>query len=371
VRHEPRRWIGRRLRLLVLAALLGCGLVFALMHVVAGSAHLDASWQPDKRGQLTLLSSPIDELGALAGRTLATVSAPGQAPVRLDESALLRTARWLVDDARRVQWLQLQEQLAQALSTGRVTLRFTDGSQLDVATPARGHAGLGLLFWPLTGLALLLYLVGVGVLLLRPNARNALYALMAWCQAANLLLIAAEPSRGLGQPAGFGTLDLLLRMGVDVVTAAAAVAAYALHPRRVPHARAIGLAAAAVVLAWAVPALGGWLPQLWTVTQAVVLGLGAAATAVIAWSYRLEANPFVAVMRRFTFIAVATLGLVTLTVAATHRLGAPPRAWPRSGRWSGPCSSRRCCCWCPSCHGRGACCANSRCWPASAPSPRR
>jgi hypothetical protein len=213
VRREPRRWIGWRLRLLVLAALLGCVAVFAVMHVVAGSAHLDASWQPDARAA-ALLSSPIDELGALAGRTLATVSAPGQAPVRLDESALQRTARWLVDDARRVRWLQLQEQLAQALSTGRVTLRFTDGSQLDVATPARGYAGLGLLFWPLTGLALLLYLVGVGVLLLRPNARNALYTLMAWCQAANLLLIAAEPSRGLGQPAGFGALDLLLRMGL-------------------------------------------------------------------------------------------------------------------------------------------------------------
>ena len=320
VRREPRRWIGWRLRLLVLAALLGCAVAFALMHIVATSAHLDASWQPAARGQLTLLSSPIDELGAMAGRTLDTMTANGQLALRLDESVLRRTARWMVDDGQRDRWLQAQDQLAQALSTGRVTLRFTDGSVLDVATTSRGHAGLGPLFWPLTGLALLLYLVGVGVLLLRPNARNALYALMAWCQAANLLLIAAEPSRGLGQPLGFGTLDLLLRLGVDVVTAAAAVAAYAFHPRPVPHARAISLAAAGVALAWAVPALTGWLPQLWSVTQAVVLGLGAAATAVVAWSYRLEANPFVAVMRRFTFIAVALLALVTLTVAATHRL---------------------------------------------------
>jgi signal transduction histidine kinase len=80
------------------------------------------------------------------------------------------------------------------------------------------------------------------------------------------------------------------------------------------------LAAWAVALGWGGAALGGVLPWLWAVTQAVVLGLGAMATAVIAWSYRLAANPFAAVMRRFTYLAVATLALVTLTVAATHRL---------------------------------------------------
>ena len=324
-RREPRRWIGWRLRLLVLAALLGCVVVFLVMRMLATSAHLDASWQPTARGQLTLLASPIDELNAMAGRTLEQLSAAGGQSLKLDELTLLRTARWLVDDARREHYLHLQEQLTAAFASGQVLLRFTDGSVLPVATPPRGYGRLGLAFWPLTGFALLLYLIGAAVLLLHPGWRNGLYTVMAWCQAANLLLIAAEPSRGIGQPADFAELDLLLRLVLDVTTAAAAVCAYALHPRRVPHARLVVLAACGTALVWGLPALGGWLPHLWLSTQAVVLGLGAVATIVIAWSYRLEPNPYVAVMRRFTAIAVATQALVSLTVLATNGLaGAAP-----------------------------------------------
>jgi signal transduction histidine kinase len=320
-RREPRRWIGWRLRLLVLAALLGCVAVFGVMQALAHSRHLDASWQPTARGQLTLLSSPQDELNALASRTLDALQAAGQAPLRLDDLALQRTARWLVDDARRDRYVQLQDQLARLFAGGRVQLRFTDGSTVDVATPVRGYGGLGFVFWPLTAFALVLYLVGTAVMLLRPDGRNALYTLMAWCQAANLLLIAAEPSRGIGQPAGFALLDMQLRMLLDVVSAAAAVCAYAFHPRRLPMAGALAAAACATAALWGAAASSGLATPLWGVTQAVVLGLGAAATGVIAWSHRLHPNPFVAVMRRFTFIAVATLALVTLAVAATHRLG--------------------------------------------------
>jgi signal transduction histidine kinase len=319
-RREPKRWIGWRLRLLVLAALAGCGVVFLLMRLLATTPSLDASWQANARGELTLLFSPSDELHAMAGRTLASLAAAGQAPLVLSDLALRRTGRWLVDDGQRQRFLQQQERLTHALAQGRVLLRFTDGSQLEHSTPPRGHAGLGLMFWPLAGFAFLLYLVGVMVLLLRPDSRNGLYALMAWCQAANLLLMAGESVRGLGAPAGLPALDLHLRMLFDVVTAAAATSAYALHPRRLPAAGAVVAAAAAVALAWSAAAWGGGLPHLWASTQAVVLGLGVAATAVIAWSYRVEANPFVAVMRRFTYIGVATLALLTLTVAATHRL---------------------------------------------------
>ena len=320
VRREPQRWIGWRLRWLVLAALAGCGVVFLLMRVLATTAHLDAGWQATPRGQLTLLFSAREELNAMSGRTLDSLVAPGLPPLAPTELLLQRSARWLVDDAQRQRYLQQQDRLAQTLARGSVSLRFTDGSTLALATPARGYGGLGLLFWPLAGFAFLLYLVGAMVLLLRPDVRNGLYALMAWAQAGNLLLMGAESARGLGQPLGMAELDLNLRLLADVVTAAAATAAYALHPRRVPHARAVGLAAAGVTVAWAVAALGGWLPNLWASTQAVVLGLGAIATAVIAWSYRLEPDPVVAVMRRFTYIAVATLALVTLTVVATHRL---------------------------------------------------
>lgn len=319
------RWIGWRLRLLVLATLLGCLAVFMMMRLLATSPLLDATWQPDARGQLRLVASPEQALQAHVGRVLVSVAAPGQPAVPVDALALQRTARWLVDDTQRERYLQLQDGLARALAQGRVNLRFADGSTASVPTPPRGHGHLGLLFWPISGFALLLYLVGVAVPLLRPRRRNLLYTLMVGCQAVNLLLIAAEPARGLGQPAGLAQADLVLRLVLDVITSAAAVVAYALHPRPLPHRRVLWLLAGAVVLVWAATAATGLLQPLWGWTQAVVLGLGAAATAVIAWSYRLEANPFVAVMRRFTALALATLALVTLAIAATHhQTGAAP-----------------------------------------------
>ncbi len=320
-RHDPRHWIGWRLRALVLLALLGCVAAFALMRTLATSHHLDASWQATARGQLTLLASPQDDLAALAGRTLHSIAVPGQPPLVVDELALQRSARWLVDDAERERYLQLQDSLARLFAQGRVQLRFDGGNVVDVASPPRGYAGLGLVFWPLTGFALMLFLIGAAVLLLQPDGRNALYALMAWSQAGNLLLMAAEPSRGIGQPPGFATLDLALRLTLDVATAAAAVCAYALHPRRLPWSRLICLLSGSVALVWALLAAAGWLPQLWLLTQALLLALGLVSMVVIGWSYRLEPNPFVAVMRRFTALAVATLALVTLAVLAARHLG--------------------------------------------------
>jgi signal transduction histidine kinase len=48
-----------------------------------------------------------------------------------------------------------------------------------------------------------------------------------------------------------------------------------------------------------------------------MLLLGAAALGVLSWSYRIEANPFATVMRRFGLIAALTLLLVTAGVAAS------------------------------------------------------
>jgi len=324
-KRTPRRWIGWRLRLLVGVALIGCVGVFALMRWLAATPHLDALWQATSRAQLTLISSPQEALNAAAGRTLESIAAAGAAPMRVDALAIERGARWLVDDERRERWLAQQQQLAQAFAQGRVTLRFTDGSTLEVATPPRGYGGLGLWFWPLTAFGLLLVLVGGAVVLQHPDGRNLLYTTMAWCQAGNLLLIAAETVRGLGQPAELPLASLQLRMLFDVATAAAGAHAYALHPKRLPQARWIAIAVWAAVALWALLAFTDHLAPLWGWTQFAVLALGSTATGVIAWSYRIEANPFVAVMRRFTFIATATLALVTLAIAATHRIaGAAP-----------------------------------------------
>ncbi|MFO1329621.1 MAG: histidine kinase [Rubrivivax sp.] len=324
-RDRQPRWIGWRLRTLVLAALLGCSVVFAFMHALAHSAFLDVAWQAGLRGAPTLQSGASDELQALAGRRVQAIGSttPGGEVVRLEDLALQRSARWLVDDARRARYVQQQDRLAHLFAQGRVVLHLDDGARVEVATPARGYGGLGPAFWPLTAFALLLFLNAAAVLLLRPGGGNLLYAAMAWCQALNLLWIASEPSRGLGQPAGFAQADLLLRSSLDIATAALALAAYALYPLRVPRAGLFVAVAAGAAFTWAAWQLAGDAMPRWWPTQALLVGLGALATAVIAWSNRIATNPFAAVMRRFTFIAVATLALVSLAIEATADLVGP------------------------------------------------
>lgn len=319
-RDRQPRWIGWRLRVLVLAALLGCSAVFLLMQRVAFSNHLDIAWVAGSGS--TVGGGGSAALQALAGRRIEAVAAAGDAgapALRLDDLALQRTARWLVDDTLRERYVLTQDRLAALFAQGRVALLLDGGERVELQVLPRGFGGLGPAFWPLTAFALLLYLSAAAVLILRPDGGNTLYAAMAWCQALNLLFIAAEPSRGLGQPLGFAQLDLAARSTLDVLTAALALSAYALYPQRVPRAGWIVGVAALAAAAWAATQVGR-VAAGWWATQGTVLALGAAATGVIAWSNRRIANPFAAVMRRFTFIAVATLALLTLSVVATDRL---------------------------------------------------
>lgn len=308
-------WIGWRLRLLVLATLLGCLGSFALMRWLAGSPYIDAVFVPNPQGGLTLLSSPLPALEPLAGRTLVAVQAPGGPRVALDELALMRSPRWQVDDAEREGHVRQQEALAAALAGGSALLQFSDGSQVQVRAPPRGWVGIGFLFWPLAAGALLLYLVGVVVVLARPQVRNLLFLVMAWAQAGNLVFIAVNLLRGLGLPVGAAAHDLVPRVAFDLFTAGAMLHALTLHPRRVPGAAVIagcGWAAAALVLACIAT---GWLPNAWWWAQGLMLAIGTAGIVVVQRSYRAEPNPFAAVMRRFGLITLATLALVTFAVA--------------------------------------------------------
>lgn len=316
-RRLPTRWIGWRLRLLVLAALLGCLGIFTLMRWLATSPALDAVFTAGPQGQLVLVGSEVPALQDRLGQHLVAVVGADGGRVAVDALALQRSPRWQIDDLRRAQQVRQQEGLAGAFASGHATLVFGDGKELPVATPARGFAGLGLLFWPLAALALLLYLVGVVVVLARPQERNLLYLLMALCQAGTLLFIAIESMRGLGLPAGASAGALMPRLAFDLCAAAAAVHTFALHPRRVPRDGAIAAGGWAVALLVLLLAQAGLLPGLWWWAQGTMLVLGALALAVLSWSFRIEANPFAAVMRRFGGIAAATLLLVTLGVAVS------------------------------------------------------
>jgi signal transduction histidine kinase len=323
-RSPTTRWIGWRRRLLVLAALLGCLGVFSLARWVAGTPQLDGRWASGAGGQLVLQSHPLPALEALHGQALRSVAVAGQPPLQVDALLLHRSPRWQVDDAVRARQVAQHESLAallaQAAQSGqRVQLAFANGTSVELAVAARGYAGLGLLFWPLAGLGLLLYLFAVVVLLARPQPRNLLYTTMTLCQAGNLLFMALETTRGLGLPAGTFSGDMPIRGALDLITAAAVVHAFALHPRPLARARDIAAVVWAGVLAWLVLAHGGHLSPLWWWAQGACLALGAAALAIVSRSHRVEPNPYALVMRRFAMATMATLVLATVAVAIAAR----------------------------------------------------
>jgi len=313
----PQRFIGWRRRALVLAALLGCLGVFTLARWIAGTPYLDAEWAAGPRGELVLQSSPQPALAALRGRVLASVAVPGGVALPVDAELLHRSPRWQVDDGARERQVSRHDALARtwAASRGTALLHFADGTEVQAAITARGFAGIGLAFWPLAGVALLLYLLAMVLLLARPQLRSGLFAIMAWAQAGNLLFMALECTRGMGVPAGALAVDMPVRMALDLCTGAAAVHAYALSPRRLHNAGSIAAAAWAGVALWISLAGAGLIEPLWWWAQGAAALLGAAALAVAGHSHRIEPNPYALVMRRLAFAALAGLMLATLTVA--------------------------------------------------------
>ena len=351
----PRRWIGWRRRALVLAVLLGCVAVFSLARWLAAAPQLQAQWAAGHGGELVLLHSTDATLDAYRGHAVVGIVADdvrddsgGDSPAgtgtgngtgidtRSDTQALPPTAlsvdalllhrwpRWQVNDDLRKQQALQHSALASLLAKahGAVLLQLDDGSTVRAPVTARGYRGLGLLFWPLSGLALLLYLFAVVLLLAKPKARSLLFVTMALCQAGNLLCIAVESTSGLGLPAGGWCSALPLRALLDLATAAAAVHALALHPLRLPKAHWVAGAAWAVVVGWAALAFGWPAMPLWWSAQAAGIALGAAVLAVAGHSHRLEPNPYTLVMCRLAMAALATLVLVTVAVAVASMLPA-------------------------------------------------
>jgi signal transduction histidine kinase len=322
--RPPTQGFGRRRRLLVIAGLVACLVALGVLRLLASSHWLDATWQTTPAGQLTLIGAADPTLSALAGRTLQSIQGRDGERFTVDALATERSPRWQVDDRRRQQQVALQQRLAETFAAGSVVLHFSDGGRAAVATPQRGLLGIGLLFWPLAALAMLLMLLGAAVVLVRPRVANGLFMLMALCQAGNLWFIAMQAVPGLGMPGTLIAHEMLVRMAFDGISGAAAVHAFAVHPRRLRSAAAVAGTAWALVLLLLAAAASGALPQLWGWVQGMSIGLCAAALAVLGASYRIEPNPFTALMRRFTAVAATTLILVSLAAAvAAGRPGVP------------------------------------------------
>jgi len=315
---QPVRWMGARLRLLVVLALLGCVGLFLLIRLLAQGPQIDAQWRSNVQGQLELVSSAEPRLRGFEGKAVLGLEIDGRVEP-MPALVLQRSPRWLVDDAERARLVTLQERFGRALEQRQLRIVFTDGTVAELTPHPRGVAGLGAMFWLLAALALVLYLIATVVLLVKPNLKNALYAVMSICQAGNLLFIAIEAVPDLGVPAGFARWDLEARIAFDLVAVAAIVHGTTIHPRPVPGHSAISGLAWLVAAAIITLAATGHLPQAWWWTQGASIAFGVIAIAMLSWSYRIEPHPFAVVVRRFTTVAVCTLTLLTIAIAAAEQ----------------------------------------------------
>lgn len=308
--------MGWRLRLLVLAALAACLGLFALVREIAALPAIDAHWAADARGRIVLARTDHPLLQPHVDRMLVAITAHDGRALEIDGTILQRAPRWTIRDEDRAQLVRMHRELGRALAEGPIHLTFSGEQETTIVPRPRGIAGLGAVFWPIAALALLLWLTGLVVLLARPHPKNALYALLTSCQATNLLFIAVESSRALPLPPLVVAQDLGLRSGLDIVTAAAIVHAFALHPTALP--RRHGIAAAS----WTFAAVAVVLLQLpgvthdWWWAQGTIVVLGIGALAVLTASYRRQPNPFTVLMRRFGYVTVGSLALLSIALAA-------------------------------------------------------
>ena len=313
-------WSGWRLRLLIVCVVLGCLGQFALSRKMALSPHMLATWQATQLGQIELTGSSDPALWPYVGMTLTGMKSEHTPYFSVDAQALLRSARWLIADNARVEYVSMHKNLAAVQAHESVTLNFAGGKEVQVWLEARGLIRLPLTFWLLSAFGFGLYLVSTTVLLARPTSRNLMYVLMAWSQAGNLVFMAIESTLELGLAKPFARLDMPLRMAFDLITAAAMVNAVCLHPRRLPGALWICIAGWGTAFALIALFAADQLEHAWWWTQTGVALLGLAAIGLLTRSYQIEPHPFALVLRRFGVVTISTWTLLTLTLAAADRL---------------------------------------------------
>ncbi|MBC7666517.1 MAG: histidine kinase, partial [Caulobacter sp.] len=317
-RVRPMGW--RRL-LLLPVALLASLCVVVLARTLAQTPDLDARWRLDGSGHLQLIATDLPFMRPALGHSLEVIVAPGLAPLYVDGRRVVNSTRWMANDAERAAAARQQRQMARVLESGvPVVLGFTDRMSAQVTPHPRGYAALGITFWLLCGLGLALELVGAVVILLRQDARNLLFVVMAQCQAAQLLLAAVDAVPGIGNVSLLEGHEAALRMALDIVSCAALLNATLLYPTPLPPRRALAALAWIVAIVFSSAALAFDLPQAWWWCEALSLGTGLLVVGLLGWSYRITPHPYATVVRRLSIVATGSLALVTIVVSLNDRM---------------------------------------------------
>jgi signal transduction histidine kinase len=312
-----------RMRLLAIAALIGCVGLFGLVRHLALSPALMLQWQAKANDTIELVDSAHSSLRVHLGKNITYLAAPAPMDVLLElrASDLQSSTRWILDDASRKRVIDVQTQLSRLATLPLIRIHLDDSSEVPISPTPRGLTQLGFMFWALAALALLLYLVGVSVLLAKVRARNALFCVMALAQSGNLLLMAIQHVNGLGMPALYVLLDLPLRTLLDVITAAACLNAVLLPPLRQPLPKTLITVLWITLATVSAALLSHRLIPDWAWTQGLCLLLLSLTVVSLTLSHRHEPNPLALLLRRF---AVASLGTLALLMAAVLAAGTQP-----------------------------------------------
>jgi signal transduction histidine kinase len=317
-------WKGSRLVLLVLFALLGGAAVLGVLHALTQTTRIDATWRADAQGRIELVASAEPALQAHVGQTLSGIMGNDNQVVLVDALALQRSPRWVIGDSDRARQQLTQAQVGAALASGTVRVFFADGSKAELHLAPRGPTTLPAAALLLCLVALGLFMLAVMVMLKHSTGRNFVFAMMAMCQSANLMLIATELTLEFGLRAPLSRWGFPLHVAFDLLTAAAMVNAACLHPRRLPGSGWIALAGWATAVGAIGAVATGALPHAWWWTQLAVALLGLVAIGLLSWSYQIEPHPFAIVLRQFGVVSVATWALMTLALAASDGLRSVP-----------------------------------------------
>ncbi|RZI79207.1 MAG: histidine kinase [Rubrivivax sp.] len=323
--HDLPRWIGWRLRMLVGAVLMGCVLVLLVGQWLSSQPRLQATLRASAEGVVKLHSVDNPALLRLEGQTL-TGLRTGTMAAPVEILALQRSGRWISDTEQRQRFLELHRGIAQlvnALPPGHaeVQLVLANAPAEPLLITRRGWTGLSPLFWLLSGLALTLFTVGAVVVLAGPQWRNVAYFVLALSQAGQLMFTAIETNLDLFLPNWFMLLDMRVRAGLDLTTAAAMIQVAVLHPRRLkgwPYFMALGWVAAAAL---GVSTLALDSPNSWWWLHMGCVAMMVSAIMLMGAAYRATPHPFTLVLQRFSTITLATWVLMSIAIA---RGGARP-----------------------------------------------
>jgi len=317
-RVRPMGW--RRLLLLPIALLASLAVVL-LARTIAQTPNLDASWRLDGNGHLQLIATDLPWMRPALGHSLEVIVAPGITPLVVDGRRVANSTRWIANDDERAAAAEQQRHMAHILEAGTpVLLGFTDRMNARVVPHPRGYTTLGITFWLLCGLGLALELVGAVVVLVRQDVQTFLYAIMAQCQAAQLLLAAVDAVPGMGNISLLGGHEAALRMSLDVVTCAALLNATLLYPTPLPPRRLLSWLSWIAAIVFSTAALAFDLPQAWWWCEALSLSTGLLVMGLLGWSYRITPHPYATVMRRLSIVTTGSLALVTIVVALNDRM---------------------------------------------------